>query len=169
MGMAMRPQGFEAVRLLLAQRDISYAMVEHPDTYTATAQARIAAVTPDHTAKAVMTRDDAGYLLAVVPASERLDLHKLRRVASRPGLRLATETELAAEFPDFEVGALPPFGELFGCAKVLDRRIVSSGRVLCNGGDHRHSVVIDAMELRFAANSGVGDIVADAGATHRNG
>jgi Ala-tRNA(Pro) deacylase len=159
---AMRPQGLEAVRRLLARRDIAYAMIEHPDTFSAAAEARIAAVTPDHAAKAVMTRDEDDYLLAVLPASELLDLHKLRGVASRPGLRLATEQELAADFPDFEVGALPPFGELFGCAKVLDRRIVSGGRVLCNAGDHRHSVVIDATELRFAANAGVGDIVADA-------
>ncbi len=97
-----------------------------------------------------MTRDGEGYVLAIVPASERLDLRKLRRAASRPDLRLATEAELQRDFPQFEVGALPPFGELFGCPELIDGRLLSVSRILCNGGDHRHSIIVNPRELRFA-------------------
>jgi Ala-tRNA(Pro) deacylase len=153
--------GFDEVAALLAARGVRHAVVEHSQTYTAASEARIAAVSADHAAKAVMTRDDAGYVLAVIPASEMLDLHKLRNVASRPGLRLATEREMATDFPGFEVGALPPFGDLFDCPEFIDNRLVTAGRILCNGGDHRHSIVLEARELRFAAGSGTGDLVAD--------
>ncbi len=102
--------GFAEIRQLLDARGVHHAVVEHEQTFTAGAEARIAAVEPAHAAKAVMTRDGEGYVLAIVPASERLDLRKLRRAASRPDLRLATEAELQRDFPQFEVGALPPFG-----------------------------------------------------------
>jgi Ala-tRNA(Pro) deacylase len=160
MSEAEQRHGFAALREWLAARSIKHALVEHPDTYTAAAEARIAAVAPDHAAKAVMTRDEDSYLLAVIPASELLDLRKLRRVTARPGLRLASEAELAADFPAFDLGALPPFGELLGCTEVLDGRLVTAGRVLCNGGDHRHSIVIDAAELR-ASTAHIADLVDD--------
>src|SRR5689334_2933389 len=132
-------QAFETVRAFLAARGLRHAVVEHPETYTAAAEARVAAVPPDHAAKAVMTRDQKGYVLAVLPASRQLDLRKLRRLASRPHLQLASEQQLAADFPHFEVGALPPFGELFECPELIDPRLLTSPRILCNGGDHRHS------------------------------
>jgi Ala-tRNA(Pro) deacylase len=106
-------------------------------------------------------RDDAGYVLAVLPASELVDLHKLRGLASRPQLRLATEEELATDFPAFEVGALPPFGKLFGCPQFIDLGLLAAGRILCNGGDHRHSIVLDAHDLRHISGAGIGDLVSE--------
>ena len=151
-------RGFAAVSELLATRGLRHAVVEHPQTFTAAAEARIAAVAPDHAAKTVMARDDDGYVLTVLPASCRLDLRKLRRLASRPHLGLATEQELALHFPEFEVGALPPFGELFDCPQFMDRRLFAGSRILCNGGDHRHSIVLEAGELGYASGAQVGDL-----------
>jgi Ala-tRNA(Pro) deacylase len=155
------PRGFEAVSQFLTDRDLAHAVVEHPETYTAASEARVAAVPPQHTAKTVMVRDDTGYVLAVIPASELLDVRKLRRLALRPLLRLATEDEMAADFPAFDVGALPPFGALFGCPEFIDQTLVAARRVLCNGGDHRHSIVLDAHELRRASRARIGDLVVD--------
>ena len=156
-----RAAGFDEVRQLLLARGIDHAVVEHEQTFTAGAEARIAAVPPAHTAKAVMTRDARGYLLAIVPASELLDLRKLRRAAFRPDLRLATEAELGRDFPQYELGALPPFGDLFGCRELIDVRLLAPSRILCNGGDHRHSFVLSPRELRYASGSGIADLVAD--------
>lgn len=74
---------FSEVERFLAARRLRHAIIEHSETYTATAEARIAAVSPRHTAKTVMVRDDAVYVLTVIPASELLDLRKLRRIAGR--------------------------------------------------------------------------------------
>jgi Ala-tRNA(Pro) deacylase len=159
MGNTMSERGFDAVSAFLDARGLNHAVVEHPQTFTAGADARVAAVALEHTAKTVMARDDKGYLLAIVPASALLDLQKLRHLAHRPHLRLATETELATDFPQFEVGALPPFGELFDCPEYIDHRLLGTPRVLCNGGDHRHSVVLNSSELRHASGAIAADLV----------
>jgi Ala-tRNA(Pro) deacylase len=157
---AAEPSGFEVVSRFLAAHGLRHAVVEHAETFTAAAEARVAAVPPAHAAKTVIVHDEAGYVLAVIPASELLDLPKLRRLAARPALRLATEQELAAAFPAFEVGALPPFGKLFGCPEFFDAGLLAAGRILCNGGDHRHSLVLDARELVRASGARAGDLVA---------
>jgi Ala-tRNA(Pro) deacylase len=153
--------GFAEVERFLAAHSVQHAITEHPDTYTAAAEARVAAVSPQHAAKTVMVRDDDGYVLAVIPASETLDLRKLRGLTSRPSLRLATEGELGTDFPQFEVGALPPFGALFGSPGFIDRQLLAAHRILCNGGDHRHSIAIDARELQVGAHAQVADLVTE--------
>ena len=151
--------GFDEVLRFLEARGLHHAVIEHSQTYTAGAEARIAAVPPQHAAKTILLRDDGGYVLAVIPASELLDLRKVRRLARRPELRLATEQEMAADFPAFEVGALPPFGELFECPEFIDVRLLSPPRILCNGGDHQHSIVVSARELWSASGAGSGDLI----------
>ncbi len=153
--------GFEEVERFLAAQDVQHAITQHGDTYSAAAEARAAAVPPEHAAKTVMVRDDVGYVLAVIPASETLDLKKLRRLTSRDGLRLATESELGTDFPHFELGALPPFGAMFNCPGYLDQRLLTAHRILCNGGDHRHSIALDARELQRASHAHVADLVAE--------
>jgi Ala-tRNA(Pro) deacylase len=151
--------GFDEVLRLLEARGLHHAVIEHSQTYTAGAEARVAAVPPQHAAKTILLRDDGGYVLAVIPTSELLELRKVRRLAARPELRLATEEEMAADFPAFEVGALPPFGELFDCPEFIDVRLLSPARILCNGGDHRHSIVVGARELWFASGARSGDLI----------
>jgi Ala-tRNA(Pro) deacylase len=153
-------RGFEAVSAFLASRGLHPTVVEHAQTFTAGADARIAAVPPDHAAKAVMVRDGEGYVLAIVPASGTLDLHRLRKLTHRPRLRLASEGELAQDFPQFDVGALPPFGELFDCPEYIDHRLLAEPRILCNGGDHGHSLVLGTTELRLASGALGADLVA---------
>jgi Ala-tRNA(Pro) deacylase len=155
----MQHTGFRDVLEFLERRGLDHAVVEHHQTFTAGAEARVAAVPPAHAAKTVMLRDDAGYLMVVVPASALVDLRKARKLTGRHALRLATERELAADFPAFEVGALPPFGELFDCPELIDARLFDAPRVLCNAGDHRHSVVIHAQELWYASGAQTADIV----------
>ncbi len=154
--------GFELVERYLADHGLEHSVIEHPVTYTAAAEARVSAVDPAHTAKTVMLRDDDGYVMAVIPASETLSLRRLRRVASRTGLRLAAEHELARDVPAFEVGAFPPIRALVADSSYIDFRVLIPHRVLCNGGDHRHSVVLDANALARISGARVADLCADA-------
>jgi prolyl-tRNA editing enzyme YbaK/EbsC (Cys-tRNA(Pro) deacylase) len=75
-------------------------------------------------------------------------------------LRFATEQALAADFPAFEVGALPPLGGLLHCPELIDTRLLGPHRILCNGGDHRHSVVLEARELQRVSGGQAGDLAA---------
>jgi Ala-tRNA(Pro) deacylase len=146
----------------LEQLGIAYEVVEHPRGMTAAAEARAAGVTPENAAKAVLLRDADGYRLAVVPASERVDLHKLRELLDAgKELRLASEDEMAAEFPGFELGAIPPLGEMLPAAEIVDRRVLDHERVLCNGGDHSHSLLLDPRDIVRASSAVEADICED--------
>jgi Ala-tRNA(Pro) deacylase len=123
---------------------INYELIEHEPTLSAAAEARVTEHAPDQVAKTVVLHDGSAYVIAVIPASDRLDLHKLRELlgATRQ-LRLASEDEIARDFPSLEVGAVPPFGPMVPAAEVIDRALLEQQRILCPAGDHRHSVLID--------------------------
>jgi Ala-tRNA(Pro) deacylase len=152
-------RGIDAVTSYLDERGISHEVVEHEQTFSATAEAKAAGIESDHAAKTMVLRDGDDYRLAVIPASERLDVHKVRELlgASRH-LRLATEVEMEADFGAFEVGAMPPLGSMLPAPEVLDRRLLEHERILCSGGDHRHSVLIDPRDLEQMAEVHVADI-----------
>ncbi|GEM_PF-54940 len=158
--MATETHGVEIVRSFLDNHSVRYALSEHDEAYTAASEARASGAEPSEAAKTVMLRDEAGYLLAVIPAPERLDLAKVRRLTGRPSLSLASEADLERDFPGFQVGALPPLGPLFGAPELVDSRLLEHGKLLCNGGDHRHSVVLDVHDLVRLAGAEVGDLVA---------
>jgi prolyl-tRNA editing enzyme YbaK/EbsC (Cys-tRNA(Pro) deacylase) len=135
--------------------------------YSALDEARAAGDEPPDTAKTLVLHDGERRHVAVVPAGRRLDLDRLREVlrASRH-LRLATEDELAREFPDYDVGALPPFG-LEPVPEVIDIRLVYRDRLLCAGGDHQHGVRLDPRDLLRLAEPRVADICMHDAGDHR--
>lgn len=151
-------EGHAAVTEFLERHGVPYEVVEHERTQTAAAEARAAGMPPADVAKTVVLRDQEGVRLAVIPASHRLDLHKVKRELGSKGLRLVTEQEMAAEFGDFEVGALPPFGPLFHALELVDERLLDHDRILCGGGDHEHGVLVDPHDLVRAGQARVADI-----------
>lgn len=151
--------GVEAVIDFLERHQAAYDVVEHRDTFAATSEARAAGTTPERMAKAILLHDHDGFRVAVIPASEQLDLHKARALLSASGhLRLASEDEIERQFPAFDVGALPPFSSLLGVPEVLDGRLLTHQKVLCSGGDHRHTLEISPHEIERLGNPLVGDI-----------
>jgi Ala-tRNA(Pro) deacylase len=150
--------GLAAVTEFLEREGVPYEVVEHERTQTAAAEARAAGMPPADVAKTVVMRDQNGLRLAVIPASERLDMHKLREALGSRGLRLVTEREMAEEFDGFEVGAVPPFGSMFNALELVDERLLEHDRILCSGGDHEHAVVVDPRDVVKAADARVADI-----------
>ena len=151
-------EGHAAVTEFLERHGVPYEVVEHERTQTAAAEARAAGMPPADVAKTVVLRDQEGVRLAVIPASHRLDLHKVKRELGSKGLRLVTEQEMAEEFGDFEVGAIPPFGPLFHALELVDERLLDHDRILCGGGDHEHGVLVDPHDVVRAGQARVADI-----------
>lgn len=146
----------------LDARGVGYEILEHEPTMTARADARVVDVDPSETAKNVVLTDGEVYVLAVIPASEALDLHKVRRViGDDKELRMATEAEMSKDFPAFEIGAVPPVGSMVFASEVIDERLLGHDRVLCGGGDHRHSLRLDPNELARITEATVGDVCGD--------
>ena len=156
-------RAIDATTRHLEERGISYEVVEHCMAFTAAAEARAAGQEPANAVKTVLLRDLEGYELVVVQASDRLDLQKVREQLgeSRSELRLATEDEMGSDFPQFELGALPPLGEMLPAPEIVDRRVLDHERVLCNAGDHTHSVLLDPKEIVRASNAEIADVRED--------
>jgi Ala-tRNA(Pro) deacylase len=151
--------GVERVTHWLEERGVDYELVTHAETFSAANEARAAGVPAGHVAKTLAVHERGSYRLVVIPASRRLDLVRLRELSGwSPHLRLASEHEMERDFPDFEVGALPPFGPLLPATEVVDIRLLYHDRVLCGAGDHRHAVSLDPRELLRIAEPQVADI-----------
>ncbi len=142
---------------------IAYEVVHHERAFGAASEADAAGVRPENAAKSVLLHDPEGYRLVVLQASDRLDVAKVRELleTSRAQLRLATEDEMAADFPQFELGAIPPLGEMLPAPEIVDRRLLEHERVLCNGGDHTHSILLDPNDIVRASGAQVGDVSED--------
>ena len=100
--------GIGAVSEYLRAEGIPHEVVEHDETLSAAAEAAATQRPPQQVAKTVVLHDRGAYMLAVIPASQRLDLHKVRELLGASGaLQLATEAQMAEDFPTLEVGAVP--------------------------------------------------------------
>lgn len=158
----MTTTGVAAVVEYLDAEGIQYELVEHEPTMSAGAEASATHRAPQQVAKTVVLHDGDRYVLAVVPASERLDLHKLRELlGASKSLRLATESEMRSDLPAVEVGAAPPFGPTPARAEVVDSRLLTEELVLCAAGDHTHSVLIDPRDVVRITDAQTADICED--------
>ncbi len=137
-----------------------YEVVEHPRTETARAEAHALGLPADDVAKTLVVKTPEGYLRVVLPASRSLDLRRLRGVVGGGhDTRLATEEDLAREYPEFELGAVPPFGGARDDRVLVDRRVAERDRVVFEAGDHAHSIRLPAADLlRVAGDPEVADV-----------
>jgi Ala-tRNA(Pro) deacylase len=141
---------------------IQHEVIQHRQTLSAAEEAVATDRPGQQVAKTVVLHDGAAYVLAVIPSSHRLDLHKLRDVlGAGKSLQLASERQMAEDFPQLEVGAVPPFGPMVPAAEVVDQRLLDEDRVLCAGGDHTHSVLLDPRDIVAATGATVADVCED--------
>ncbi len=136
------------VNYALSLTRVDYQILRHHHSVTALAAARTAQVDPQHLAKAVVLQDEIGPLLAVVPASERLDLDKLRAELRRSALDFMPEAELMQLFFDCDKGAIPPLGPDYRVPTVVDTRLRHVDEVYFEAGDHEDLVHVDQTSFR---------------------
>jgi Ala-tRNA(Pro) deacylase len=149
----------DVISRYLADAGVEHEVVEHDSTFTAVDEAAATGVEPKDAAKTLLLHDRNGWRVAVIPADRRLDLDRVRALLGGTShLRLATEEEMRRAFPDFDVGALPPFGPMLPVPEIVDIRLLYRDRVLCAAGDHRHAVRLDPRELLRLAEPRVGDV-----------
>jgi Ala-tRNA(Pro) deacylase len=136
----------------LDRASAEYEVLEHPRTETARAEAQVLQLAADEVAKTLVVKTPDGYLRVVLPASRSLDLRRLRElVGGGHHTHLASEEDLAREYPEFELGAVPPFGGIHADRVVVDTRIVARDRVVFEAGDHSHSIRLRVADLMRAA------------------
>lgn len=140
----------------LIQRKAEYDLMAHPHTESSRETAEAAHIPDDHIAKAVVVKDASDYVIVVIPASNWLNLDRLRHELARD-LHLATEDEIAELFDDCEPGAVPTLGPAYGIETLLDESLVSLADVYFEAGDHEQLVHLrgqDFMALLSGARRG---------------
>jgi len=125
----------ERVKQFLEINQVSFEVVPHPHAPSANRTAQAAHVPGDRLIKAVVLKDEGGYLVAVLPATRRLKLARLHRELGR-SLGLATESELGDLFQGCEPGAVPALALAYGVDTVLDISLVDKDPVYLEAGDH---------------------------------
>ena len=124
----------------LAERGVGFEVVPHRRAFTSMQEARAVGVAADEVLKTVALWTGGKYVLAVVPASRRLELRLVRDALEDSAARLAPETELQADFPGYELGALPPLGSLLGVPLLVDPEVLGHEVVVFAAGTETVSV-----------------------------
>jgi len=146
----------------LSLDESSYDLIPHRRTEHARDEAVALGIPPDEVAKTLIVMTDDGFVRVVIPASRRLDMHKVRHALggdSHP--RLATEAELAAAYPMFELGAVPPFGGPAGDRVLVDRWLAIHDRVVVEAGSHTESLRLRVIDLLTIAGAEFRNLVGD--------
>jgi Ala-tRNA(Pro) deacylase len=163
-------RGVAVVSRFLEDAGVEHEVLEHPPTYSMLEEADAVHADLRHSAKTLALHDRGGWRIAVLPANHRLDLERARRLlGGTRHLRLGTEDEMAAAFPAFDVGALPPVGPMLPLPEVIDVRLLYREHVVCHGGDHRHAIRLDPRELIRLSEPRVGDVCEHESLPHRKG
>jgi Ala-tRNA(Pro) deacylase len=125
---------------LLDEQHAPYTTLTHPRTVTAQETANATHVGNRHFAKAVMLKVDGELAMMVMPAAYRVDVTRLSRALGGPLVELAEEAEFRDAFPDCEIGAMPPFGHLYGMPVYVDSRLADQTEIAFNAGSHTDTV-----------------------------
>lgn len=131
----------------LADHRVDYDVVTHEPTVSASRSAQQSHVSGDRLAKAVIVKDEEGFLMAVLPASHHVRLGELSRLLGRQ-VGLATETEASWLFRDCEFGAFPALGSAYGLDVIVDDSLAAQSDVYLEGGDHTSLVHMSAAQFR---------------------
>ncbi len=124
----------------LARKHLRYEVLPHRRTWTANEEAAAVGVPREDIAKTVVFITPRGYVRAVVPASKKVDIDRVRTVLADSATRLATEIELVLAYPMFELGAIPPFGGPYGDRTIVDPELLERDTIVFEAGSQHQSV-----------------------------
>jgi len=128
------------LRQFLDSYNIKYVVISHSVAYTAGGIAALTHIPGKELAKTVIVRVDDKLAMAVVSASQHVDLELLKAATNARTVQLATEDAFKDRFPDCETGAMPPFGNLYGMDVFADESLARDKDIAFNAGSHRELV-----------------------------
>lgn len=142
----------------LEKERVHFETANHPLTYTAAETAGSQHVPGKKMVKSVIVKKNGGFIMCVLPAIHLLDFEKLNKVTGQSNLKLASETELKTLFPDYDLGAEPPFGHLYGMAVYADQILESIEEIVFNAGTHTDVVKMRYQDFKRLVKPTVADI-----------
>ena len=124
------------LKSLLDARTVAYQAMSHPRDFTAQETAADTHTAGKEFAKTVVLLVDGRCVMAVLPAHHKVEFKRVREELDAHSVRLAQEDEIRVLFPDCEVGAEPPFGNLYNMPVCMSSAIPGDGFITFNAGTH---------------------------------
>jgi Ala-tRNA(Pro) deacylase len=152
----------KSLKEFLDKHNVKYIVISHSPAYTAQGIAALTHIPGKELAKTVMVNMDGSLVMAVLPASFHVDLKRLKVEAMATTVALASESEFKDRFPDCEIGAMPPFGNLYGVEVFADKSLAKDEEIAFNAGSHRELIrlawedfekLVKPKVIRFAAGT----------------
>ena len=141
---------------LLKSERVPYTCFQHIPAYTAQEEAAVSHIPQRCWGKVVICIADGQPVQAVLPAHHTVDLEQLRMLANSVELRLAREEEIATLYSECEVGAMPPFGSVYGHRVFVDRCLVGEPEMVFNAGTHTDAIRMHYWDFAELAKPCVG-------------
>ncbi len=129
----------------LDSQQVWYQYCTHSPAYTAQGLAHAQHVSGKELAKVVMVVADHRMVMAVLPASHRIEIERLGELLKAQAIRVATEEEFQSLFPECELGAMPPFGNLYNLEVWIDTALRGHQNIVFNAGTH-----VETIQMGFA-------------------
>ena len=148
---------------VLEHEGVSYELLPHAHTERAADEAQALGLGPEEVAKTLVLTTPEGHVRAVLAASDRIDLRKVREVLGlgKKKVHLSSEEDLARDYPEFELGAVPPLGGASRDPVLVDLRVGERDSVVVEAGSHDESVRLRTDDLVRLTEARVVDICAD--------
>ena len=134
----MYPQ--TVIKKYLDLKNVPYKHLVHRTAYKAREVAQQELVPESMVAKTVVVKTGDDYAMVVLPASAKVNLASLKRALDLKQVRLATESEFKGLFPDSDVGAMPPFGNLYGLPVYVEESLTRDLEIVFNAGTHQDTI-----------------------------
>jgi len=130
----------QQLKSFLDSNHVKYKTITHSPEYTAQEVAASAHIPGKELAKTVIVKVDGEFAMAVLPATTHLSLSRLRTAAGAGDAEIASEDEFEKLFPDCELGAMPPFGNLYDMPVFAAEQLTEDDQIAFNAGSHSELV-----------------------------
>ena len=142
----------ERLAAYLQEQGVEFSAHRHPQAFTAQEVAASEHVSGHRFVKVVMVKSDDELAMVCVPASLDVDLGAVAQALHADDVRLAEEAEFAPLFGDCEVGAMPPFGNLYEVPVYMDEALEQDDRIVFNAGSHRETFEMSVNDFERLVN-----------------
>ena len=140
------------IREFLDKSGVNYEITEHKPAFTAQRLAAEEHESGKYVAKPVIIKADDKYLMCVLSACDRVDLQSLRKQLGAKSVELAEEQEVGDICSDCELGAEPPFGNLYDLVTVIDEALEKGDHIIFQGGTHETAIKMSMADYKKLAD-----------------
>ncbi len=145
------------LKQFLDENEVKYVSISHSQAFTAMEIAEAAHIPGKELAKTVMVKLDGRLAMAVVRAPDHVGLSRLREATGAQDVELASEEDFAGRFPGCELGAMPPFGNLWDMDVFVDQRLREDEEIAFNAGSHTELVKLSYSDFERLVEPVVGE------------